>query len=120
MFRGLLAEQMDAIDSICIPRTLASGQWLFPKAEQARNIYPLEEGAIELLVPVEPDIEVPVALIRSCNDCVGIGALLEPYTYTLSARGKEPSRLIAIASGGPQALFKSDPAFGYAVMTNPA
>ncbi len=93
LFRGLPAEKIKAIDTICMPQTLASGLWLYPKAEQARNIYLLEEGAVELLEPVEPDIEVPVALIRPGNDCVGIGALLEPYTYTLSARSKEPSRL---------------------------
>ncbi len=118
LFRGLPAEKIKAIDTICIPQTLASGQWLFHKAEKARNIYLLEEGAVELLVPVEPDIEVPVALIRPGNDCVGIGALLEPYIYTLSARGQESSRLIAIASDDLQSLFKSDPAFGHAVMTN--
>ena len=69
-------------------------------------------------MPVEPDIQIPVALIRPGNGCVGIGALLEPYVYTLSARCKETSRLTVIGADDLQALFKADPDFGCAVMNN--
>ena len=68
--------------------------------------------------PDTDDIEVPVALIRPGNGCVGIGALLEPYTYTLSARCKEKSRLTVIAGDDLRDLFKSDPEFGKTVMNN--
>ncbi len=118
LFRGLSAEKMKAIDAICLPQTIASGQWLFHKADQARNIYLVEEGAIELVMPVEPDVEVPVAMIRPGNDCVGVGALLEPYTYTLSARCQDPCRLMAIAGNDLRSLFRSDPEFGHTVMAN--
>ncbi len=118
LFHGLPAEKMNAIDAICIPQNLDGGQWLFQKADKAQNIYLVQEGAIELVMPVEPDIEVPVALIRPGGDCVGIGALLEPYVYTLSARCNEPSRLMKIASEDLQSLFRSDPEFGHAVMAN--
>jgi CRP-like cAMP-binding protein len=118
LFRGLPAEKMAVIDPIGIPQNIACGQWLFHRADKARKIYLVEEGAIELVMPVAPDIEVPVALIRPGNDCVGIGALLEPYTYTLSARCKESSRLVAIAGNDLRSLFKSDPDCGQIVMTN--
>jgi CRP-like cAMP-binding protein len=61
---------------------------------------------------------VPVALIRPGNGCVGIGALLKPYTYTLSARSKEISHLTEIPSSEMRALFANDPDFGCAVMGN--
>jgi CRP-like cAMP-binding protein len=118
LFQNLPAEKIKAIGAISRVQTLPAGQWLFHKTDRAENIYLVEEGAIELLMPVEPDIEVPVALIRPGNGCVGIGALLEPYTYTLSARSKEDSRLNAIASSDLRALFKTDPEFGRTVMSN--
>lgn len=118
LFRGLPADKLSAVEAICIPQGIACGQWLFHKADRAQNLYLVQEGVIELVMPVEPDIEVPVTLIRPGNDCVGIGALLEPYTYTLSARCKEPSRLMAISGKDLRSLFRSDPKFGHTVMAN--
>ncbi len=118
LFRNLSAEKIKAISAISCPQTVQKDQWLFHKADRAKNIYMVEEGAIELVMPVEPDIEIPVALIRPGNGCVGVGALLEPYVYTLSARCKEVSRLTVISGNDLHALFQSDPEFGCVVMNN--
>jgi len=118
LFRNLSAEKMNALEAISGLQTVHKGHWLFHKAESAEHIYLVEEGAIELVMPVEPDIEIPVALIRPGNGCVGVGALLDPYTYTLSARCKEESRLTVIAGADLRSLFETDPEFGSTVMTN--
>ena len=118
LFRNLTDEKMGALHAVSHLQTIPQEQWLFHKGERAESIYLVEEGAIELVMPVEPDIEIPVALIRPGNGCVGVGALLEPYTYSLSARCKEESRLTVIASADLRALFESDPEFGNTVMTN--
>jgi len=118
LFRNLSEQKMNALDAISRIQTFQAGQWLFHKAETAKYIYLVEEGAIELVMPVEPDIQIPVALIRPGNGCVGVGALLDPNTYTLSACCKEDSRLSVIASADLLALFQTDPEFGSTVMTN--
>lgn len=118
LFRNLPDEKMGALHAVSHLQTIPKEQWLFHKGERAGFIYLVEEGAVELVMPVEPAIEIPVALIRPGNGCVGVGALLEPYTYSLSARCKEDSRLTVIASKDLQALFESDPEFGSTVMTN--
>lgn len=118
LFRNLPDEKIRAIVDVSHEKKIPSGQWLFHKADKADHIYLVEEGAIELVLPVKSDIEVPVALIRPGNGCVGIGALLEPYAYSLSARSKEASRLTAIDSKALRALLVSDPEFCCAVMGN--
>jgi CRP-like cAMP-binding protein len=118
LFRNLPAEKIDAIGAISHPQTVQRDQWLFHKGDSAKNIYMVEEGAIELVMPVEHDIQIPVALIRPGNGCVGIGALLEPYVYTLSARCKVTSHLTVIGADDLQTLFQTDPDFGCAVMNN--
>ena len=118
LFRNLSDEKMNALGAISGLQTVPKGHWLFHKAESAKHIYLVEDGAIELVMPVEPDIEIPVALIRPGNGCVGVGALLEPYPYTLSARCKEDSHLTVIASADLLALFQTDPEFGSTVMAN--
>jgi CRP-like cAMP-binding protein len=109
---------MNALSAISKTHTVQKGQWVYHKAESAEHIYLVEEGAIELVMPVEPDIEIPVALIRPGNGCVGVAALLDPYIYTLSARCKEDSRLTVIVGADLLALFENDPEFGSTVMTN--
>jgi CRP-like cAMP-binding protein len=118
LFHGLSTEKMNTIGEISHVQNFKAGKWLFHKSDKATHIYLVEEGAIELLMPVKPEIEVPVALIRPGNGCVGIGALLEPYTYTLSARCTVDSLLTAIKSDDLLAAFKSEPDFGRTVMGN--
>ena len=118
LFRNLPAKKIKAISAISHAQTVPKDQWLFHKADSAKNIYMVDEGAVELVMPVEPDIKIPVALIRPGNGCVGIGALLEPYTYTLSARCKEVSRLTVIGADDLHTLFQADPDFGCVVMNN--
>lgn len=118
LFRDMPADKMGALEPISRTESISAGHWLFHKDDRADKIYMVEQGAIELLMPAEPDIEIPVALIRPGNGCVGVGALLEPYCYTLSARCKEDSLLTIITSDDLLRLFRDDPAFGQLVMTN--
>jgi CRP-like cAMP-binding protein len=118
LFHNVPEEKMARLEPISQVQTASAGQWLFHKGDRAEAIYLVEDGAIELLMPVDPDIEIPVALIRPGNGCVGVGALLEPYTYTLSARCKQNSLLTVITGADLQKLSKEDPVFGHIVMTN--
>jgi CRP-like cAMP-binding protein len=118
LFRGLSEEKMDAIYALAASRTVHQGEWLFHKADPAEHIFLVEDGAIELILPVEPNIEIPVALIRPGNGCVGVGALVEPYRYTLSARCRVDSHLTSFSGHELRRLFQADPVFGSTVMTN--
>ncbi len=118
LFCSLTDEKLKAIDAISRSRTVPRGEWLFRKADRASHVYLLEEGAIELVMPADTHIEIPVALVRPGNGCVGVGALVEPYRYTLSARCKVDCHLTVIASEDLRQLFQADPVLGNIVMTN--
>jgi CRP-like cAMP-binding protein len=118
LFRDIPDDKIGFLEAISQVKSAAAGQWLFHKDDFAEKIYLVEKGAIELLMPVDPDIEIPVALIRPGNGCLGVGALLEPYLYSLSARCKEDSLLTIITSAALLSLFRTDPEFGHIVMTN--
>lgn len=118
LFHGLSEEKMNAVYAFAESRTVPRGEWLFNKTDPAEHIYLVEDGAIELLLPVDHNIEVPVALIRPGNGCVGVGALVPPYRYTLSARSKADSLLTIISAVELRRLFKTDLEFGSTVMTN--
>lgn len=118
LFRNLPEDKIKALDALSRSRTGPEGEWLFHKGDPAEYIYLVEDGAVELVMPVEPQIEIPVALIRPGNGCVGVGALVEPYDYTLSARCKVASQLTVIAGADLRRLFDTDPEMGGIVMTN--
>ena len=118
LFRGLPEDKLRAVDAIAASRTVPQGEWLFHKAAAADHIYLVEDGAVELILPVNPNLEIPVAMIRPGNGCIGVGALVEPYVYTLSARCKVDSRLTQMAGAELRRLLQEDPVFGRAVMTN--
>ena len=101
LFRNLSGEKMAVIEAISTTETRPQGQWLFHKAEKAEHIYMVEDGAIELVMPVDPDIEVPVALIRPGNGCVGVGALVERQPF-----GGFKMSGVGSKAGGPDYLLQ--------------
>jgi CRP-like cAMP-binding protein len=94
--------------------------WLFQEGREASEFFVLREGAVELLTSVNGHFELPITLLRSPGDCFGSSAIVAPHTYSLSARSKGTSSLLAIDRQRLLQLFQEDWAFGYVVMTNVA
>lgn len=118
LFQSVPKERMATLAALSRSRTILAGEWLFHKDDRAENIYLVEEGAVELVMRVNQDTEIPVALIRPGNGCVGVGALVKPYVYTLSARCKEDARLSVMPSAELLRWFETDPEFGRTVLAN--
>jgi CRP-like cAMP-binding protein len=140
LFKGLSDSHIDRLEAIASKHSVQEGQWLFHKDEPAERLYILESGAVELLIEVQGSIEFPVftvesgaveyliggrepveiptTMIKSGNGCVGIGSLIEPYRYSLSARCARESTLFVISRAEIQHLFLQHPELGCCVMTN--
>jgi len=71
-----------------------------------------------LLIKVQDTIEIPIAIMRPNNGCVGISALVDPFRYTLSARCTEDSNLVVIKRDDLQALICKDHELGCVMMNN--
>jgi len=140
LFEGLADSDLTLLESIACPQPVRSGQWLFHKDEPAENLYILESGAIELLIEVqgafklpvftvesaavEPvpkgqePVEIPTTMIKSGDGCVGVGALIEPYRYSLSARCARDGTVFVIPRAEIQSLIHRNPELGCRIMTN--
>jgi len=118
LFQNLSAPQMDSLTAITIEEQFQKGKWLFYKDQMADNIYLVKKGAVELLIKVQDTIEIPIAIMRPDNGCVGIGALVEPFRYTLSARCTDDSTLLAMKREDLQALMRKDHELGCIIMKN--
>ena len=85
LFRGLPSEKMNTIGEISHLQNIKAGEWLFHKSDKAAHIYLVEEGAIELLMPVEPAIE------DRLRAALGRGELRRP----IRAAAQDPFRRVA-------------------------
>ena len=118
LFQGLVQSQIERIVAITREQQFQKGQWLFHEGLEARHLYLVKEGALELVIKVEDAIEIPIAIIRPDNGCLGIGALVEPYLYSLSARCLDDSTLFVIAKTQLHELMHADSELHCAIMNN--
>jgi len=120
LFQGLVQSQIERIDAIAQEEKFQKGQWLFHEGQEARQLYLVKAGAVELVIKVEDAIEIPMAIIRPYNGCLGIGALFEPYRYSVSARCLDYSTLLVIAKNRFDDLMREDSGMHCVIMTNVA
>jgi CRP-like cAMP-binding protein len=118
LFEGLSTSQFERLEAISREQKIKKDQWLFREGDEAEHFYLIKEGAIELLTIVDEKIEIPIAMIRPKNGLVGIGALVPPHKYSLSARSALDSILIVFSRGNLQDLNHEDPDLVCVIMTN--
>ena len=118
LFQGLSQTQIEQISAVTDEQQIPQDQWIFHEGHEAKHIYMLKAGTIELFIKVEDSIEIPIAVIRPKNGCVGIGALVEPYLYSLSARCIADSTLLVVKQTDLHRLMRNDSEMRCTIMTN--
>ena len=118
LFAGLSRSQIERIAAITQEQQFQKDQWLFYEGQEAKHLYLVKDGAVELVIKVEDAIEIPIAVIRPDNGSLGVGALVEPYQYSLSGRCLEDSTLSVIAKTQLHELMDDDSELRCIIMTN--
>jgi len=70
------------------------------------------------LTVVDERIEIPIAMIKTQNGCIGIGALVPPFRYSLSARAALESNLLVFNRTDIETLKRDDPGLVCIIMNN--
>ena len=118
LFGRLSEPQLERVRAISQNKKIQKGQWLFREDEEAQHFYLIREGAIELLTIVDEKIEIPISMVRTNNGCIGIGALVAPFRYSLSARAAQDSNLLVFKREDLEALKQEDPGLVCIMMNN--
>jgi CRP-like cAMP-binding protein len=118
LFSRLSEPQLERVLAISREQKIQKEQWLFREDQEAQNFYLIKEGAIELLTVVDERIEIPIAMVRTQNGCIGMAALVEPFRYTLSARAAQDSNLLVFRRADLEALKEDDPGLVCIIMNN--
>ena len=118
LFSRLSETQLESVLAISREQQIKKDQWLFRENEEAQYFYLIKEGAIELVTVVDEHIEIPIAMVRSKNGCIGLGALVPPFRYSLSARAARDSNLLVFRRTDLEALKQNDPRLVCILMNN--
>jgi len=123
VFLGLNDDELKLIASLPSSRleNHQAGDILFRTGDEARNIYVLEEGQVNIMaeIPPKPNDQstwgVTVDLITK-GDLFGWSAIVRPHYYVLSAVCNKPSKLVIMDRIELQDLFDRYYYIGYKVL----
>lgn len=118
LFNHLAEPQLERVLSLSSEQKIEKGKWLFLEGQEAEEFYLIKKGAVELLTIADEKIEIPIAMIRAQNGCIGIGALISPFRYSLSARVDQDCDLLVFRRSDLETLKQQDPGIVCVMMNN--
>jgi toluene monooxygenase system ferredoxin subunit len=121
VFQSLSTEELQKLASISREEICASGQYVFREGDQARSLYIVEEGKVELQMRVSFSSEHRTASVATVDVITkgatfGWSAIAKPHLFTGSAQAANTCKLIVIDGSKLLELMDSDHTMGYEVM----
>jgi len=122
VFLGLDDSDLSKIAALpsCREEAYQSEEVIFKAGNEARYLYVLKEGQVDLVMEVPPKSKQAATKIVvdriTTGGFFGWSAIVEPHFYVMSAICKEPSKVVIISGVELMALFDRDYYIGYKVL----
>ena len=123
IFNGLDREQLAEILQHCEKVYFDPGTRIFEQGEDARYLWIVEKGRVDLRFEVAAGASATEATISSISErgAFGWSSFTAPHQYRLSGYcTSQGCKLIKVSRDGLRRLFEKDPDIGYVVMSNVA
>jgi CRP-like cAMP-binding protein len=119
LFTGLTRDSLNKLTELCNPYAMNEGDHIFAEGSKARDVHLCRRGKVDILIWMGKPWDRNIAVHRAgSGEVFGWSALAAPYIYTASAECAESGEEIRLNGFELLALFKKNPAIGYAVMEN--
>ena len=113
-FAELSADTLAEIAAICREITLSKGEYVFRIGDQSKDLFILEQGAVDLGFGELSAEDSTAGAIRDSGDVFGWGALVGETNYrTINARCIQETRLIIIDGVALMNLLEARPTVGF-------
>lgn len=120
LFGGLKAEDLERVAVLCRGGSYREGIMIFKEGDEANELYVLAEGRVALEMGIRPVADrpaIPTAVeVVTKGESFGWSALVEPYSYTSSARCMTNCTVLAIKGDMLRKLMAEDVSLGFEVM----
>lgn len=95
LFRGLSDSDLKVILQFCKDKTFDAGLNIFTCGERGKEFFLLLDGDVKLQIPTDKEYGLAVVFVE-VGSAFGISGLLEPHTYSSTARCIKKAKGIAI------------------------
>lgn len=122
LFASLSAEQLKKLALITEEESIAKDVTIFTEGQPAQHFYVLMEGSVDLYsligdVQAGKARETPIGEINP-GEPFGLSALIEPYTFTATARTETQSKVLMMKAEDVKRLLKEDDKLSSVLMTS--
>lgn len=115
-FDGLPQPVTAALAADCHERDIAAGDLVIEQNDEAREIFFLVEGSVELLLRYEGVGDLFMGSFQEPGTIFGWSALRPPYRYTDSVRCEQPTRLLCISRSSFETVASESPSLGFVLL----
>jgi uncharacterized membrane protein len=120
IFKFLPEEDHLSLVSLWKVKTLTAGEVLFRKGEPGSSMYVIEEGEIEILLPVDPPVnEVQLSVLKE-GEFFGELSLFADTPRTATARALVETRLVEMQRGDFITFVMERPSIGISMLSEMA
>lgn len=120
LFEGMAYANIEALCLRGEQLSFETGQLLFERGQEALGLMILEEGLVDLFIPIQiigVTREVTIET-KQVGEVVAWSALVEPHRFTLGARAASDCVLSSLSRETLEEFFKDHPQVGYLFMRN--
>lgn len=120
IFKFLPEEDHVALVSLWKVKTLSAGETLFRKGEPGSSMFVIEEGEVEILLPVDPPVnEVQLSVLQE-GEFFGELSLFADTPRTATARARTNTRLVEMQRGDFITFVMERPSIGVSMLAEMA
>jgi CRP-like cAMP-binding protein len=116
LFDTLEESQLNALLSNSSVKSYSQGETIFLQGEDAKQLYILIQGEVDLTVKAQEEIGVMTSKIEKEGAVFGTPSLMEPYRYNVTAKCLKPTKVLAIEANHIRKRIEEDPRMGVEIM----
>lgn len=116
LFETLRESQLDALLSRSSVESFTEGKTIFRQEEEATRLYVLIQGAVDLTVKAQEQVDFMTSKIEKEGAVFGTPSLMEPFRYNVTATCLMPSKVLLIEADHLKRMMEEDPKMGMEIM----
>ena len=116
LFENLNEFHLNAISSRSSVESFNEGKTIFHQGEKASRLYALIEGAVDLTVKGQEQINFMTSKIEKEGAVFGTASLMEPFHYNVTATCLTPTKVLFIEADHLKKMIEEDPKMGMEIM----
>lgn len=113
LFKGVSQKVTNEIASSSVEEVYKAGEMLFETGQSAEYLYVLEDGSIDIVVGERGSVHF---VADESGEAFGWSALIEPFTYTASAKCITDSKVIRLSREAMEDILKKYPVDGLLIV----